>query len=224
MEIPNTDSMNDLVITEISEEETIEVKENKEYFISEPFDYIFEPGHYPSQKDNKKSKIFKHAKIVSDSNGILEYEYESYTYNKNMETNLNPEELDSIYLDSFDSDTHLHGLMRSISLPKWPDVGFGFSLSKSKFNDQDMLFVSEIFADSPAESCLQIGDLVLELDDLNLKNFDIISNLEKYMEKKDNVNLLVIHKTKYPSLKLQSELKNIEHDCEDFVICNLRKK
>ncbi|RNA18299.1 hypothetical protein BpHYR1_033976 [Brachionus plicatilis] len=225
MESSNSDLMSDLVITEINEEETIEMSGNKgEYFISEPFDYIFEPGHYPQQKNSRKSKIFKHAKIIRDRDGILEYEYESYTYNKDMDSNMNPEELDSFYLDSFDSETHLHGLMRSITLPKWPGVGFGFSLSKSKCDNQDMLFVSEVFAESPAESCLQIGDLVLELDDLNLKNCDTFFNLEKYMENKDNVNLVVIHKTKYPRLKLENELKNVEYDCENFVICNLRNK
>lgn len=221
----SSELMNDLVITEINEEETIEMSGNREeYFISEPFDFIFEPGHYPPQTDTRKSKIFKHAKIIRDCDGILEYEYESYSYNKNMDSNLNSEELDSFYLENFDSETHLHGLMRSITLPKWPGVGFGFSLSKSKCDDQEMLFVSEIFADSPAESCLQIGDLVLELDDLNLKNWDIISNLEKYMDKKENVNMVVIHKTKYPRLKLENDFKNIEYDCENFVICNLRDK
>ena len=71
--------------------------EIKKYFVEEPldqFDYIFEPEHYKTPKEpvnetnlnevkNSENK-FTHARVVSETDGFLEYEYKSYTYfNKN---------------------------------------------------------------------------------------------------------------------------------------------
>ncbi|CAF0927603.1 unnamed protein product [Brachionus calyciflorus] len=222
--------VNDLIITEIREEETVSLKNDdlEEYFISEPFDYIFEPDHYPKHKQNPtKSNIFKHARIVRDRDGILEYEYENYSYTSNaIDQNLNLEELDTFYLSNFDCETHLHGLMRSIRLPKWPNVGYGFNLAKHKFGDEDLIYVNEILSDSPAESCLQLGDILLELDDFNLKNLDSMIDLYKHMEQKQNVDVMVVHKSKYSKFKAHHEdqSNNSLINCENFVICDYRNE
>ena len=68
----------------------------------------------------------------------------------------------SIYFLSFHE-----AIIRGISLAKCPEVGFGFGLENHKVsNDQSMYFVSEIAVDSPAEFCLQPGDILLEIDEV----------------------------------------------------------
>lgn len=223
MESSDKYELNDLEITEIKEEETIEIKNNKqdEYYISEPFDYIFEPDHYPKHSNPKKSNIFKHARIVRDRDGILEYEYQSYAYTNNIpDEHLNLEDLDLFYLNNFDYETHLHGLTRNVTLPKWPHVGFGFSLAKHKMDNEELVYVNEVLSDSPAEFCLQLGDILLEMDDLNLRNTSSIADLQKHIEQKEKINLMVIHKSKYARLKSENGLGNTFFNCENFVICN----
>lgn len=208
----------DVVITELTEpleSQEVSEKDQNNYFISEPFDFIFEPDHYPKESTQKQSNKFKRARIVRETDDMLEYEYKHYTYKQNaLDQSL--EDLDTFYLNNFDYDTHLNAMIRGVSLKRWPTVGFGFSLARQRVNNEDLVYVCDILLDSPAEYCLQLGDILVEMDDLNLKQNDSIENLEKYLEEKENVHLTVVHKSKYTRLKTENSLFN----CEDIVICN----
>ena len=108
------------------------------YFVEEPFDqfdYIFEPEHYANKKKTASAtkttsaesvdaeirgeNKFTHARLVRDTDGLLEYEYQSYTYvNRTMDT-VNEEKKDKShknedtgdlehFLNDFDFNTHHH--------------------------------------------------------------------------------------------------------------------
>ena len=84
--------------------------ESRRFYVEEPYDYIFEPEHYPRSSVNsgtvrqqsfaegnnvadrnrdssdaedlsaiKNENKFTYAKMVGETNGFLEYEYQSYT-------------------------------------------------------------------------------------------------------------------------------------------------
>lgn len=218
---------NNVVITEMKDNENLSNLTNKGdstaqdfYYISEPFDYIFEPEHYPKPSKTsteKESSRFKHARMVREIDGVLEYEYRSYTYKKNLySSSENLDELDLFY------ENHLDAQIRGVSLSKWPNVGFGFSLAMEQIGHDNLVYVCEVLGDSPAECCLQLGDILIELDDMNFSESVSIESLNKYLEDKDNVHLMVIHQSKYARLKAENEdlLKNTFTNCEDIVICN----
>ena len=116
-----------------------------------------------------------------------------------------------------------------ISLSKWPDVGYGFNLSKQAIDNETIFYVSDIVSNSPAEFSLQLGDILLEVDDLNAYDQQM-EDLMKYINEKSNdLHLMVVHESKYFRLKSESNenlLKDLNKNCEDIVIvsCNENKK
>ena len=106
-------------------------------------------------------------------------------------------------------------------MSKWAKVGFGFNLSKQSIDDEIILYVSHIVSNSPAEFSLQLGDILLEFDDINTAEKEI-DDIVKYIEAKENsLHLMVIHESKYFQLKSMENgdvLKNFRKNCEDIVI------
>jgi hypothetical protein len=228
-----------------TEEAAHSANEDREYYVEEPFDqfdYIFEPEHYSKKatreavKETGHSNLidtisenkFTHARIIRDNDGLLEYEYQSYTYvNKNLDTSKPKRENIGddfeLFFNDFDFTTHNHlnAIIRGISLSKWPKVGFGFNLSKQSIDDEIILYVSNIVSNSPAEFSLQLGDILLEFDDINTAEKEI-DDIVKYIEAKENsLHLMVIHESKYFQLKSMENgdvLKNFRKNCEDIVI------
>lgn len=229
----------DVVITEMADmsEADMESKnsphqngnghQGEKYFVEEPspYDYIFEPDHCGKEtSQNRETKMsedetdsedskdkFTHARMVRETDGFLEYEYKSYTYNRNA---LTPD------LNYFFND-HLNGIIRGISLVKWPQIGFGFTLAQQPIsNEESFIYVDKIENDSPAEFCLQSGDIIIEIDELEPDKFANMNDLNKYLSDRENVHLMVIHESKYMRLKSENEelLKNYNTNCEDIVI------
>jgi hypothetical protein len=109
-------------------------------------------------------------------------------------------------------------LIKGITLSKWPGVGFGFKLAKC--SDKDYFMVKEIEADSPAESCLKVGDLVIEIDEF--EPYDKFGNLDEfngYLSERDNIHLTALNESDYNKFKsLNMSLSNYSSNCEDIVI------
>lgn len=101
--------------------------------------------------------------------GVIEYEYKSYTYDRSFYTNKLNEDLDSVYFEEFNSFHHMRSSdsqIRGVSLSRWPRVGFGFDLGVARVDGDLLVYVSRISADSPAElSSLKLGDILIEIDD-----------------------------------------------------------
>lgn len=218
----------------------------REYLVEEPesYDYIFEPDHYPhfqevselasdtvipktsmnsEEKYQNGVKILKRvARVVSENDGILEYEYNSRADIKaSLEDD--DDEFFNNYFNDFDyKHYHLNAVIRSISLSKCPGIsGFGFKLDRHSQNGEDLFYVNEITTDTPAELCLRLGDILIELDEKNpCECFKSIDECHDYLTRKDNVNMMVIHESKYMSLKSKDEDLIRSHciNCEDMVI------
>jgi len=198
--------------------------------VEEPFDYIFEPDHYAptdsaqfslSQEEKYHSgiKLFSRAaKMVGEKDGILEYEYKSVC---DIKDSTDQKEQDNYFNDFDYKNHHLNAIIRGISLSKYPGSNFGFELTRYRSESEDYFYVSKIDADTPAEFCLQLGDILIELDDMNPTiQFKSIDELNEFLNEKDDIHLMVIHETKYFRLKAENEdlLKSYCINCEDMVI------
>ena len=121
--------------------------------------------------------------------------------------------------DYYNEDFVKNPLLRGITLSKWPRVGFGFSLKRCE--EKKYYYVNEILSNSPAESCLNNGDLIVELDEFD-NPFDVFSSLneiEDYLNKKENLHLIALENSNYLKFKLKNKsLKNFATNCEDIVI------
>lgn len=247
-----------------ADSETSSINDKRDcFYIEEPYDYIFEPDHYPNdeqhrrgsqssetnsmetqQSENGKSSIestknkaedlneiknenkFTYATVVGENNGFLEYEYKNYTYKRNLYTNRlkNENMMDHLdndfYLLNDYIDNHLNALIRGVSLSKWPSVGFGFTLAKQTFGTENIFFICDIKPNSPAEFGLQLGDILIEVDDLNTReNFKNLDEISAYLEMKESIHVLAIHESKYHWVMSKTDfLKNHHMNCEDIVI------
>jgi hypothetical protein len=221
-------------------------QDNKdEYFVEEPYDYIFEPDHNPPAKrsedhlekseqilnDQKPSdqsitakdngKKFTHTRMVKETNGFLEYEYFHKSANLNNQVQYQHHDDYNYY------ESHLDANIRGISLCKWPVVGFGLKLNREVIDNETFTYVSEMQQDSPAEFGLQLGDIVLEIDEENPnEKFVQISELNDYINSRDSLHLVVIHHTKYFDFKRNNLdlLTNYHINCDDIVIVTWNKR
>lgn len=216
-----------------------------EYFVEEPYDYIFEPDHNPPAKrreehltepvqtpSNQKpsdqtttskesDKKFTHTRMIKETDGFLEYEYFHKSANLNSQVQYQQENDYNYY------ESHLDANIRGISLCKWPVVGFGLKLDREVVDNETFTYVSEIQENSPAEFGLQLGDIVLEIDEeIPNEKFANINELNDYITSKDSLHLVVIHHTKYFEFKRNNLdlLTNYHINCEDIVIVTWNKK
>lgn len=247
-------------MTESNKRERDEKKENDEskFFVEEPFDFIFEPDHYPKPHGNaeKKAKLdndvepkepdnnnqHRYAQVVRElDDGMLEYEYKSFTYDRSFYTNKLNDDLDSIYFAGFNSQQHIRAesLIRGISLSRWPRVGFGFELGVASLGGDRLVYVNRIHADSPAElSSLRLGDVIIEIDEiLPAEGFHngqddpsdeaLLKRVDEYVAGRENLHLMVVSHSQYARLKADNNddlLKNYYFNCEDIVVVNFRKQ
>jgi hypothetical protein len=186
------------------------------------------------QNENK----FTHATVVGESDeGFLEYEYKSYTYKRALYTNRQLTDtgfphLDHDYhlLNDYTNDSHLSACVRGVSLSSWPQVGFGFTVKQQQFGAEIIFFVCDITPESPAEMCLRMGDILVEVDEINTASggdattagFHSADEIQTYLAGRTNVHLIVIPESKYHHLAAQSNprdfLRNVNINCEDIVI------
>lgn len=215
--------------------------QSRDYRVEEPYDYIFEPNHNPAhttpafytnlngakasldQKENylNGSKFLNRvARMVSEKDGVLEYEYNAKVdVRSSMDED---EEYFEKYFNDFDyMNHHLNAIIRSISLSKYPTLGFGFSLDKKTGQNGDLFCVKEIMPNSPAEMCLRLGDILIEIDERNPSDrFKSVAEAHEYLSANDNIHLMVIHESKYIRLTSPNEdlIRNCCINCEDMVI------
>lgn len=225
-------TISDIVITEVLGERENEkqseeassaasaAESQSEYVVEEPYDYIFEPDHYPSKNSNPKASTYMRSRLIEEKDGILVYEH-------NKKPNIDAEiekELDNFYA----LNHHLNALIRSINLPKWPRIGFGFDLALDKHDllDEHFYYVKNIHPDSPAEFGLQLGDVLLEVDEMNpLERFVNLKELNEYLSKRENCHLMAIHHSKLVKLKSENEeVKQYCSNCKDIVIVSLNEQ
>jgi len=221
----NAHTMSNIVITEMlnsthqNEDGDDDDAMMSEYLVEEPYDFIFEPGHYQmptnssvdqqSHHHHQQQHQQQHRRFVEERDGILIYEHSSST--------------DRFEHFQNQQQHHLNALIRSISLSKRPGTGFGFDLTR---NNEDFVYVSNIMPDSPAEFCLQLGDVFIEVDEMNpIESFKDIMSLSDYLNRRDNVNILAIHHSKYMKLKSENEEINSYccSNCKDIVIVAWRE-
>lgn len=228
-------------ITEIIENLEGQVYDDEEcgYLVEEPLDYIFEPDHEPSNKPTMHysfSDLFfnneehfqngikfskRIARMVSETDGVLEYENTSRSdITSDIDDN---EEFLENYFNDFDyKHYHLNAVIRHISLSKYPGLSnFGFSLAKQSCNDEELFYINKITPDTPADFCLRLGDIIIELDENNpSEKFKSFNDIQDYLNKKDNLELLVIHESKYIQMKSKNAdlIRNSHTNCEDMVI------
>ena len=120
----------------------------------------------------------------------------------------------------YNEDYIKNPLLRGITLSKWPHVGFGFKLCRCE--EKKHYFIEKIVADSPADSCLNLGDLIVELDEFD-NPFDIFNNLnqiEDYLNSVENLHLVCIAHDNFLKFKLKNKsLKSYSNiNCEDIVV------
>lgn len=103
--------------------------------------------------------------MVSDSDGILEYVYDS-------SIDLSPnEDDDEEFFDRYFNDYdyqhyHLNAIIRNISLSQFPgSASFGFYVARHTQDDEDLYYINRITPDTPADFSLRLGDIILELDE-----------------------------------------------------------
>lgn len=114
-------------------------------------------------------------------------------------------------------NTNRKQLLKSILISKWPQVGFGFRLNKNL--DKDLFQINSILNESPAESCLSVGDLILQLDNESTKKFENTRDIEFYLQDKDSVYLLTLNESNYSHFKsLNLSLQNYSNISEDIVV------
>lgn len=229
-----------LKITEINEVFEREEMISREYLVEEPLELIFEPrddifdaipptNNISPRFDMNQEHTYKNgvkfsnriAHMVSENNGILEYQYKSIN---DIKSNIDDdEEYFENYFNDFDyKNHHLNAVIRSISLSKCPGIAkFGFDLARYTNENEDLYYIKEIAPDTPAELCLRLGDILMEIDEKNpCEAFIDISELNDYLSKAENIHMMVIHESKYMRLKAQDEnlIKNYCSNCEDMVI------
>lgn len=198
------------------------IEKDSKYIVEEPldygYDYIFEPDHNKPLPTGEK---FKFATSVGEINGVMEYEYKSFRLKCEKES-FDEEQTDSLIGWDLMNEPHLDSNVRSISMIKWPNVGFGFELDMEKIGTESFVYVKNIVADSPSEFSLQLGDILIEMDEYDVESdlFQDIKQLNEYLNTKENIHLFVVHESKYFRLKSENGdlLKNHIKNCEDFVI------
>ena len=150
-----SETMSNIVITEMlstsnhAEQQPEDATAMSEYVVEEPYDYIFEPNHYPksSMDQSHEQAHHQHRRFIEEKDGLLIYEHYSSTAGFDYSLHGHPNQQQHHH-------HHFNALIRNISLSKRPGTGFGFDLSRK---DQDFVYVSQIMPDSPAEFCLQMG-------------------------------------------------------------------
>jgi hypothetical protein len=163
-EINHTDLQNEETVTTTTET-------SKDYLVEEPLDFIFEPNHNPPKQQTSEvssfTKIQRIARMVSESDGILEYEYKSHTGMKSNIDDDDDEEFFDRYFNDFDyQHYHLNAIIRNVSLSQFPvSSGFGFSLAKHMQDNEHLYYIYRITPDTPADFSLRLGDIILELDE-----------------------------------------------------------
>ena len=120
----------------------------------------------------------------------------------------------------YNEDYVKNPLLRRITLSKWPGVGFGFKLSRC--DEKKYYYISEILSDSPADCCLNLGDLIIELDEFDnpFEIFNDINKIQDYLDSIDNIHLVSIANDNYLKFKLKNKtIKNFGNiNCEDIII------
>ena len=173
-------------IIEINEVMDSQETPSREYLVEEPLDNIFEPNHnisytlpgsatndsgprfsveQDSQYQNGVQFLNRVARMVSENDGVLEYQYKS---SNDIKSNIDDdEEFFENYFNDFDyKNHHLNAVIRSISLSKCPGVNkFGFNLARYTNDGEDLYYVTEIMPETPAELCLRLGDILMEIDE-----------------------------------------------------------
>jgi hypothetical protein len=187
---------NEVIITELFDLNEEDVKSTSsgsiEYLVDEPI------------------ISYRNVKSASD----LEYTNESENDNE-------ADTFQYIYTNNeyYNEDFVKNPLVRGITLSKWPRVGFGFKVNRCA--EKKFYYINEIVANSPAESCLSIGDLIVELDEFDnpFEEFSNLNEIEDYLNKKENIHLISLENSNYLKFKLNSKsLKNYSRNCEDIVI------
>lgn len=173
--------------------------------------------------------------IRESDDGMLEYEYKSFTYDRSFYTNKLNDDLDSIYFEEFNSHLHMRAesLIRGVSLSRWPNVGFGFELATARLGTEPLVYINRIHPDSPAKlSSLRLGDVLIEIDEmLPVESFaaasddEMLKRVNEYVGSRENLHFMVVHESQYSRLKADDEhlLKNYYFNCEDIVVVNFRK-
>lgn len=197
-----------------------------------------------------KDAGFKFARSIRETDdGVLEYEYRSYRLkgsslcgdddeHQHQEMRTDDESSSTISnTNNYCQNLCEHDLMneshlsrsnfRSISMIKWPQVGFGVELGKQTLGDDETFFyVNRVFSDSPAEFSLQPGDILLELDEITLADglFAGVDQINNYLEQHESVHMIVAHESKYFKIKSENAdlLKESQLTCEDIVIVSLK--
>jgi hypothetical protein len=120
----------------------------------------------------------------------------------------------------YNEDYVKNPLLRRISLSKWPNVGFGFKLSRC--DEKKYYYISEVLSDSPADCCLNLGDLIVELDEFEnpFEIFNDSNRIENYLDSIESLHLACIANDNYLKFKLKNKaLKNFGNiNCEDIII------
>lgn len=203
-----------------------------------------------SSSSSSKSNQHKYAQVIRElDDGMLEYEYKSFTCDRSFYTNKLNDDLDSIYFQEFNSHLHMRAesLIRGVSLSRWPHVGFGFELATARIGAEPLIYVNHIDVDSPAAlSSLRLGDVLIEVDEIMLPvdqvstaaaaapssnsysfaggtDEAVLKRVEDYMASRDNLHLMVVHESQYVRLKAEDDylLKNYYFNCEDIVVVNV---
>lgn len=227
---------------DLNNESNLNEDSSHDYLVEEPLDFIFEPNHDPqyvsgytntnnispqysvSQEEKSKNGVKylnRMARMVSESDGILEYQY---TSTSDMRSTLDDdEEFFENYFNDFDyRHHHLNAIIRSISLSSYPDTQcFGFNIARHLEEDEDLFYVDKIIPNTPAELCLRLGDIIVEIDEKNPSEmFERTDQLHEYLNNKTSIHMMVIHESKYTRLKSQEQdlVKKCSIDCEDVVI------
>lgn len=215
-------TMSDIVITELlGEKEDKKSQETQsDYLVEEPFDYIFEPDHYPKPNNSKPTNIeYARSRLIEERDGVLIYEHKKPTLDAQIESSL---------FNFYNLNHHLNALIRNIRLPKWPGIGFGFDLALDKHDqlEENFFYVKNIHPDSPAEFSLQHGDVLIEVDEMNpLERFSNLKDLNEYLSERDYCHLMAIHHSKLVKLRSENEeIKKYCTNCKDIVIVSLNEQ
>lgn len=206
----------EVIITEMSDDEEFnnEIKSTSsgsiEYLVEEPI------GSFKNENGSSFG-VTKKASFMSNNTG----ESESIEEDNEAAEVENNETFQYVYMNNeyYNEYYVKNPLVRNISLSKWPNVGFGFKLNRS--NDKKLYYINEIIPNSPAESCLTIGDLIIELDEYDnpFNEFSNLNEVEAYLNEKEAIHLLALEGSNYLKFNLDRKpLKNYCRNCEDIVI------
>jgi hypothetical protein len=225
-------------------ESTQTTKKQNENEIIAGFDPVYESkgktNYDRSTNTTVSTFTSRAAKMLGEKDGIVEYEYVSRQSSSRFRQRMNSEainddddtemEMLENFFDEFDlKHHHLNAITRGISLSRFASgPSFGFKLSRSVSFDDDFIYISQIEPDSPAEFCLQIGDVIVELDEMDpCESFSNLSEINRYLSERDFIHLMAIHASKYSMLKSQNDLNLLRdhcYNCEDIVIVSFKEK